>query len=312
MNTRTLLAIAVLAVAVRPTTAQVVFTDDFDDDSSGLYRVLEFNPDRDGANFAFDYGALGIPSAPNSEGGSALGVQLWANNPAAGTTNAPSAVQLIPQGVGKTIAGQSYRMSFDVWMNVNGPLPGGGTGSTEAFLVGAGWNGMQPIEVGTENGTYFSVTGEGGSSTDVRIFDSAGFNAAGTIAGPGPNTGDPYYTDVFPGGVDVGALPVQGGQDAQTGTTAPGQMAFQWHRVDLEVMGDTANFYVDDLLIGTSSGSDLEGNLMLGYGDYFGSETDAPQWSFGIIDNLEVNVVPEPSALALALLGVIGLLRFRR
>ena len=93
MNTRTLLAIAVLAVAVRPTTAQVVFTDDFDDDSSGLYRVLEFNPDRDGANFAFDYGALGIPSAPNSEGGSAIGVQLWANNPAAGTTNAPSAVQ---------------------------------------------------------------------------------------------------------------------------------------------------------------------------------------------------------------------------
>ncbi len=312
MNTRTLLALFMLAVAVRPTTAQVVLRDDFDTDSSALYRVLEFNPERDGANFAFDYGTHGIPSAPSSEGGSAIGVQLWANNPAVGTTNAPSAIQLIPQGIGSTLVGQSYRMSFDVWMNVNGPLPGGGGGSTEAFMAGAGWNGRQPIEVGTENGTYFTVTGEGGSSTDVRIFDSAGFNAAGTIVGPSPNTGDAYYTEIFPGGVDVIALPVQGGQDAQTGTTVPGQMAFQWHRVDLEVMDGTANFYVDDLLIGTSSGSDLEGNLMVGYGDYFGSETDAPQWSFGIIDNLEVNVVPEPSALALALLGVIGLLRFRR
>lgn len=290
--------------------SQVVFSDDFDTDSVGDYRVLKFNPDRDGANFAFDYGTLGIPAAPNSDG-STIGLQLWANNPAPNTTNGTSAIQLVPQGVGSSLVDKQYRMSFDIWMNVNGPLPGGGSGSTEAFMAGVGWNGAKAIEIGNTNGSYFTITGEGGSSNDVRTFTTDGFNVDGTIVGPSADTSDPYYTGIFPGGVDVGALPVQGGQDGQTGTTAAGQMAFQWHQVDLDVMGDTAKFYVDDLLIGTSVGSDVEGSVMIGYGDYFDSETDAAQWSFGLVDNLRVEVVPEPSGQLLIGIGFVILMSVR-
>lgn len=295
-----------------PLHSQVVFSDNFDTDSSASFRVLKFDSNRDGANFAFDYGALGIPEAPNSIGNEAKGVQFFANNPADGTTNGTSAVQIVPQGIGSALVDKEYRMSFDVWMNVNGPLPGGGQGSTEAFMAGVGWNGANPIEIGNTNGTYFTITGEGGSSTDVRIFTSAGFNPPGVVAGPSANTADSYYTDIFPGGVDVGSLPVQGGQNSQTGTTIAGQMAFQWHEVDIEVSNGQAKFFVDDLLIGQSIDSDVVGSVMVGYGDYFASESGSPQWSFGLIDNLEITVVPEPSTVVMAFLGLISFVRLFR
>ena len=293
--------------------AALVFSDTFATDTSSDYRVLEVNPDRDGAQFAYDYGAVGIPEAPNSGGANdTRGVRLHANNPAAGTTNATSAVQLIPIGVGSTLVNRDYSVHFDIWMNVNGPLPGGGGGSTEAFMAGVGWNGRVPAQVGTENGTYFTITGEGGSSTDVRSFTNDGFNVLGINQGPSNNSSDSFYTGIFPGGVDVGALPVQGGVGNQTGVTAPGQMAFMWHEVRIDVAGPQVDFYVDDLLIASDADADRTGNIMVGYADYFSSESDAPEWSFGVIDNLRVDVIPEPSSALLSVFGIATLLLRRR
>lgn len=300
-------ALTVLTLSALPLHAQVLLFDDFNSDTSGNYRVLKFTPPRDGVEFAFNYGALGIPEAPGSTTGGTTGVRMFANNPAPGTTSRTSAVQIIPTGLGRLLTDTDYRVTFDIWMNVNGPLPGGGTGSTEAFMAGVGWNGMIPIEAGVGNGTYFTLTGEGGATADVRSFTNDGFNAPG-INVASTSLEDAYYAKILPGGVDVAALAVQGGQDNQTGVTRQGQMAFTWHQGRMDVIGDSVSFYLDDLLIAGDADAERFGNIMLGYADYFASESDAPQWSFGLFDNLRVVVIPEPAAGTLAAWAALSLL----
>ncbi len=190
-----------------------LYSDDFNTDSSANYRVLEFSSVNDEVLFAFDYSTLGIPEAPNSTAGGTTGVVMRANNPPGGGTGATSAVQIVPIGLGMALPDKDYRVTADLWMNVNGPLPAGGGGSTEAFMFGVGFNaatGLNAIEIGTISGTYFTITGDGGASTDVRSFTNDGFNAPGINQGPSGNSADPYYTGIFPGGVDVGAPPRAG------------------------------------------------------------------------------------------------------
>ena len=62
--------------AIPAASAQIVFTDNFDLNSSLGYTITA-DPDTN-ATFAFNYSALGIPSAPNSIGGTTLGLKLEA------------------------------------------------------------------------------------------------------------------------------------------------------------------------------------------------------------------------------------------
>ncbi len=283
---------------VAPAFGQIIHSDDFNADSSGSYRTLLFTPENDDVTYAFDYGAIGIPEAPNSDGGGTSGVLMRANNPVGGT-GATSAVQIVPQGVGMNLEGKDYRVTADLWMNANGPLPGGGGGSTQAFMMGVGFRanpGMSAIEIGNDSGTYFTVTGEGGASTDIRSFTNDGFNADGINQGPSNNSNDDYYAGIFPGGIDVGQLPIQGGTDNQIGVTVQGQMAFAWHELRIDKVGTQVDFYIDDLLIASDTDANTEGNVMLGYGDYFSSVSDAPQWSFGLWDNFLVEEITDSLA----------------
>ena len=251
-----MLIVAGLLALSRPASAQVFWVDDFNADTSEIYEVLLFNPGRDVVEFAFDYSTLGIPEAPNSTGGGTTGVRFFANRPFEDTTTRASAVQIAPLDLEDLLSNQDFTLTYDVWMNVNGPLPEGGAGSTQAMMVGVGFDGITPIEAGNINGTYFTLTGEAGSSTDVRSFTNDPpdgynqFNEDGTpINVASGDLDDAYYYGIFPGGIDVSTLPVQGGLDNQTGVTRPGQMAFQWHQVRVDVRGTEVSFYVDDLLI---------------------------------------------------------------
>ena len=289
LKIRTGLVFAVMLSLATVGRAQIIFSDDFNTDSSSSYRVLEFTPDNDEVTFDFDYSTVGIPEAPNSAGGGTTGVLMRANNPAGGPPGATSAVQIVPIGVGRILP-ENYRLTADLWMNVNGPLPLGGTGSTQAFMAGVGFNAINngAIEIGNISGTYFTYTGEGGSSTDLRSFTNDGFNAPGINQSPTNNASDPFFADIFPGGVLVDTLPNQGLVDNQIGDTIAGQMAFTWTEIRIDVVGSQVDFYMNDVLVAQDTDADLSGNVMLGYGDYFSSVADAPQWLFGVWDNFVV------------------------
>ena len=273
---------------------ETYWSDNFNANTSDIYEILEFTPGRDRAEFAFDYSTVGIPEAPSSTDGGTTGVRFFVNDPFDGTDGRTSGVQIVPIDLDQLLEDNDYSVTYDVWMNVNGPLPGGGGGSTEAMMVGVGFSGFDPIEAGNLDGTYFTVTAEGGAGTDIRTFSlNSGYNGVnpdGTSINVGPESlEDAYYADIFPGGIVVDDLPVQGGEDNQLGTTDLGQMAFEWHRVRVDVEGNEAKFFVDDLLIAHDKDAWVEGNVVVGLMDYFSSVSDVPDWHFSVIDNLDVS-----------------------
>ena len=271
--------------------SEVFWEDNFNADTSDVYEVLEFTEGRDRVVFGFDYSSIGIPEAPNSTAGGTTAVQFFVNDPFEDTTNTTGAVQIAPD-LNDVLAGRDFSITYDLWMNVNGPLPGGGGGSTEAMMVGVGFNSEFAIEAGTTNGTYFTVVGEAGVTTDIRSFTDDGFNGmnddGSTINVGGDSLEDPYFAEIAPGGVDVDSLPIQGGQDNQIGETRQGQIAFRWHEVRVDVEGNQVSFYIDDLLIAQDKDAEVDGTIFVGHADYFSSETDIPKWNFSLVDNLRV------------------------
>ncbi len=310
-----LLAATVIILISCVSVEAALFSDNFDVDSSANWNILTSSADTS-VTFAFDYSTVGVPASPNG-GGSTLGVRMAAN--IVSPTGA-EAVTLSP--VGQSFSG-SYQLKFDMWVNANGPFPGGGAGSTEFFTTGIGHDDTTVNRGGaTGTGGWFAVTGEGGSSRDYRAYKGAGeqfaesgqFLAGNSSAGGGAhNASDPHYAAF--GNIDVAvAVPLQG----QTGITGPGTAAFAWHEVTVTVDGATALWSIDGLDIARldpTIGADfaLNGNIAVGYMDIFSSVSGDSALSFGLIDNLEVVVfVPEPATMTMFLMGGLALLRRRR
>lgn len=282
--------------------ANAQYADDFDTNTSGNYNVVTSGDAA--ALFLFDYSTMGIPSAPNSVGGTTLGVRLEANV----TTGATHAVTLHTT---QTFTGD-YVVKMDAWINANGPFPGGGTGSTEYITFGVGGDGVtNNLNASSGSGGWFTYAGEGGSSRDFRAYKNAGEQfaesgqwAAGlsSAGGGAHNNWDPYYAHW--GSIDVGNLPVQGanvgGPAQQNGVTNAGTMGFAWHEITIMVDADggvggtpLASWAIDGLTIATLDagvGSPFltDGTVTLGYMDPFTSVSDNAMLSFGIIDNLRV------------------------
>src|SRR3954470_18791916 len=124
----------IVALLSRPLAAVTLFSDDFDSNTSANYTPNVSSSDTR-VTFAYDYSPDGIPASPHSAGGTTRGLKLEANivSPAAteGLTLTPSSFS----------ASGDYKVTFDLWMNANGPFPGGGTGSTEFVTAGVGYDG---------------------------------------------------------------------------------------------------------------------------------------------------------------------------
>ena len=66
------------------------------------------------------------------------------------------------------------------------------------------------------------------------------------------------------------------------------------------------------LTIATLTGATLAGNnIFVGHWDVFASTTANPAMNFSIVDNWQVEVIPEPSTWLLGFLGATGLLSLR-
>jgi len=102
-----------LAVGVLLVSPSLVFgapyTEDFDVDHSANWQANVGPAGEDEThNYFFDYSTVGIPSAPNSSGGTTRGMKLQANL-SAGLLGGVSA-----SPIGQSFTG-SYTLAFDWW-----------------------------------------------------------------------------------------------------------------------------------------------------------------------------------------------------
>lgn len=272
---------------------QTLFSDNFDVNTEANWVVNRSSTDTR-VTFNYNYAADGIPSAPNSTGGTTRGVKFEANM----VNAALAAINISP--IGQSFTGD-YRLRFDMWINANGPFPEGGTGSTEHFTAGIGTTGNQvQWSPGSANGVWFAADGEGQATDtsatlpDWRAFIGATLQAAnsgiyvgGTEASIRGN-GHPYYANTFPGGQTAPALQ-KANYPQQTGGLAVGTVGFAWRDVIISKTGNTVEWWIDGLKIASVPNASLPGNnIFLGYWDSFASVSDNGALSFGLADNVRV------------------------
>ncbi|MCP4589940.1 MAG: PEP-CTERM sorting domain-containing protein [bacterium] len=288
-----------------------IFTEDFNTPLGPGWTV---NADADTAHtFAWDYSTMGIPAAPG--GADTLGLKMEANLSAslgAGVTATPTGL-ILPD---------YSQIKFDMWINMNGPMPGGGTGSTEFMGGGIGYDGTTVIRPSASGvGGHMLCDGDGGSSRDYRMYKTTSeqFVASGQYSVDTNNNSGVDLSAYF-AGQPAPAFQVAN-YPQQTGTAAAGTLAFGWHEVIItKVVFEghaEVRFVIDGLRIGTldntiGSGFDYDGGMQLTYTDMFSSVSDNAALSFGVIDNLVVTDVPEPASLALLAMGGLAMLRRRR
>lgn len=282
-----------------------VYYEDFDTDASANFIVNTIGSGDSSANAFFDYSAVGIPSAPNSTGGTTRGLKLWANIGAGGVF--PAGVSVSPLNFGIT---ENFEMRFDMWLNYNKS----GNGSTEVGGAGYGTAGITPQVAGARvDSVFIGATLDGGSPADYRVYSPAHGSSyqdadrqikddpsSGLVyfAGSRNNTASHYVTN-FP------ATPVPEAQAAlfpsQAGTVSPaGAIAFKWHDVSLKKVGKTITYRIDGVIIATVNSDDagvLGGNNILFnvFDTNLGGSTDpdAPNVLFALFDNVRITNFPD-------------------
>jgi hypothetical protein len=157
---------------------------------------------------------------------------------------------------------------------------------------------------------WFRVDGEGGvsdaSTTQGDFMAFIGINqqavGSGVYSAGAQSTargnGDPYYANVFPAGQTPPAYE-QSNYSQQTGSLAVGTVGLAWRDVVINKNGSTVEWFIDGLKIASLSGASLPGsNIFVGYWDPFASVSDNTNLSFGLVDNLRVEV---PAAVPIVL-----------
>lgn len=314
-----------------------LYNDDFTVDSSASWNInkavinssnvsvpLSPSDPSSSAEFAWDYSAMGIPSAPHTLDGSTKGLRLRSNLGAVssvnGTTQRTCAITVAPTGQSFT---GSYVVQYDLWSNYIGgtSLNPSGSNATECVNSGIGASGTKAqYSFDPAGALMFANVHDGGTTnTDYRIYPAAanlaassGFYKAGTAAANLDNT-DPYYA--FLGTHMAPAYQQTTYPSSQTGTTPAGTTAFAWHTVTIGNDGTTVTWSIDGVALamipvssaGTWAGTDIFlGSFDTNNGSSSGNGIDL---NFDVFDNL--TVVPEPASIAILGLLSAGLL-FRR
>lgn len=320
MKTAFALGVALVsAAALTPVAAQTLFSDNFDADHSANWAV-NLGGGNNAASLFFDYSTIGIPSAPHSIGGTTRGVKLEANfGPTTGTAGGVSVSPL-----GGSFLGD-FVLSFDMWINFNGPFPAGGSGSTQMTGAGIGTTGTAAVYHGSAGGAvWFAATGDGGNGNvpgDYRAYVNGAVlntNSGAYYAGTGTdarNDLNAYYAGL--GG--VGAPAAQTNLFAQqTGAINTGAAGMQWQQVTLTKTNGFLNWNIsgkDIALVDLSTATLAGDNILLVHSDInttLSTDVNRRDLAFGLIDNVVVQAIPEPTALVLALLGGVTVFCMRR
>ena len=286
-----------------------LFSENFDVDPSANWTVKVFNVENS-ANLFFDYGAtMGIPSAPNSSGGTTRGMWMKAHQ---GTLSTSSGVTASPTTL--VINTNNYRLRFDMWMNFCSDFDG----TTEMLLAGFGSHTNLNTPFGSPKAAvYFACTGEGGqgASGDYRVITNTSSLANGgvvTVAAPGGSRDnlDPYYDE-------FGETPAVAGQTGlfsfQTEGAPRGCVGMAWHDVLITKTPTRVSWFIDGLpmisIVTSNINSVMASNFFIGYydpntGSIAGTANGRQALTFGLVDNVRVEVLPPSTNANLASLVV--------
>lgn len=285
---RLLICALVLGGSSTTSFAAVLFSDDFNIDSSGSWTINKAptatDPNKQKAEFAFDYSTFGIPPAPGSS--DTLGLRLRANLPLDGSGNEVttrpagtlSGLSLSPTGQN---FGTNYKMTLYAWSNFFGAPNASGLadnglseGGTANVLFAAGTAGTVPLVVGNGttiplatngamDGIGFATTGDGGLAPDWRVYPQSGTIVPGTTSGvyaaapTGSATAtantDAFYTAKFPTqtapAIQQSIATAEYGGDASpvmAGNMQAGSFGFAWHKVVVTKNGNTVSWDIND------------------------------------------------------------------
>jgi hypothetical protein len=290
-------AVASLAAAGALHAQVVVFSENFEtdhrlDDTWITNSVGGYNP----VDLYFDYSTIGIPPAPNS-GGTTHGLKLQAN--------LDPLVQVFPSGSSVSPVGfnitANFEMRWDWWLNFNGPLTGGGNGSTQIGGAGFGTAATTANVPTIIDSIFIGCSGDGsGTPADYRMYtpafsaslqDASGVYAAGTV-GSRNNTAT-YYQSTFP---PVAAPAAQLSlYPQQSGTTQGGSAGMRWCDVSLKKVGNIITYTINGLLIATadiSTNGTLGGaNIVFGQFDInaaASTNATATNLAFSLVDNIRI------------------------
>lgn len=305
--------VAAIAAAAAGTVQAQLFTADFDTDQTANWTV-NASAGTHPANVFFDYSTVGIPSAPNSVGGTTLGLKLQANT----TGGVFGGVSVSPTG--QSFSGD-FELTFDMWLNYNGPLGPtsvGGNGSTQVTGAGILTAGTTPQWAGgAQDSVHFGATGDGGSSVDFRAYSPAagtGYVSADGVFAAGAHSTSRNGSDAYYAGFGGASAPgAQVGLFAQqTGTTQAGSPGFAWREVSIRYENNIATYTIDGLLIATvdvsTAGTTGGGNILFNHYDINATSSTDPNAGsllFGLVDNVVVTAVPEPEEYAAIFGGVL-------
>ncbi len=303
-------AVSAFAFMACNTQAQTqVYFENFDVDNTPNWII---NPTPSGSNVAnifFDYSSVGIPPAPNSIGGTTRGLKLQAQLDAA-TAFFPSGITVSPSGFNIT---DNFEMRFDFWLNYNGPLNGGGSGSTQIGGAGYGTAGdsAEVAGVGVDS-VFVGASGDGsGTTADYRVYspsratsylDAALINPADPssptvyFAGSRNNSATYYATNFLSQTAPAAQLALF---PQQTGSTQPGSAGFKWHDVSLRKIANTITYSINGVLIATvdarEAGTLGGGNILFTHFDINATASTDPNakfLAFTLFDNVRITNFP--------------------
>jgi len=243
--------------------------------------------------WGFDYSGI-VGSAPSQGDASTTGVKVVANR----TLGATSAATLFHN----TAVPANARVTVDLYMGVTGI---GGT--TEFGTVGLGSTGTTPYTIFTPiagDGTYYTHTGDGGSSSDWR-WARPGADPVGSASVPMNTTSTTYLlgstnAPAYDGCCGLVVDPING---ASTGVGGN-----QWVTLSIETNNGTSEITINGQTVvsgpsigaaddtGLTGGTAPGGFASFSYADVFTSVASPGDSQFGIFDNFKVEIILDEDA----------------
>jgi hypothetical protein len=277
--------------------AQLVFSDNFDTDSSskwttrfGANNLPDGAPNDFDALFAYNYGLDGIPSAPHSSGGTTLGVkvQVNRNDP---TPLGSAGVNLYP--VGGSFSGD-FALRFDMYLSV------AGASTTEHAIAGINHSGSLTNRATQSADARNSTAGGDGiwfaivtDASDLRDYGAYTVTNATSLPTLITSRSASTLTSVIPN-------PPFGFAGSPANSATSGN-AKTWADVEISQVGTLVTLKVNHstILQVTNTTAFKSGNIMIGHNDQFDSVGSIDNYT--IFDNVRVvkleAVAPVPPSI---------------